>query len=75
MKGYENQIVQHCPKDFNQGKDNTALVYDEGLTKTSIIVKIPEEYGALTKILTEDKINMYEIVKTTLTSTKLITKH
>jgi hypothetical protein len=33
MKGYENQIVQHCTKDFNQGKDNTTLIYDDGFTK------------------------------------------
>jgi hypothetical protein len=33
MKGYENQIVQHCTKDFNQGKDNTTFVYDDGFTK------------------------------------------
>jgi putative component of membrane protein insertase Oxa1/YidC/SpoIIIJ protein YidD len=61
MKGYENQIVQHCMKDFNQGKDNTTLIYDDGFTKKSIPVKIPEEYTALTQLLTEDKINMYEI--------------
>jgi hypothetical protein len=61
MKGYENQIVQHCTKDFNQGKDNTTLVYDNGCTKRSIPVKIPGEYGALSQLLTEDKINIYEI--------------
>jgi hypothetical protein len=60
-KGYENQIVQYCAKDFNQGKDNTTLVYDDGCTKISIHVKIPEEYGALTQLLTEDKIKIYEI--------------
>jgi hypothetical protein len=61
MKGYENQIVQHCTKDFNQGKDNTTLIYDDGFTKKFIPAKIPEEYTALTQLLTEDKINMYEI--------------
>jgi hypothetical protein len=61
MKGYKNQIVQHCTKDFNQGKDNTTLVYDDGCTIKSIPVKIPEEYGALTQLLTEDKISIYEI--------------
>jgi hypothetical protein len=33
MKGYENQIVQHCTKHFNQGKDNTTLIYDDGFRK------------------------------------------
>jgi hypothetical protein len=61
MKGYENQIVQHCTKDFNQGKDNTTLIYDDGFTKRSIIVKIPEEYSALTQLLSEDKISIYEM--------------
>jgi hypothetical protein len=61
MKGYENQIVQHCTKDFNQDKDNTTLVYDDGYTKKSIPVKIPEEYDGLTQLLTEDKISIYEI--------------
>jgi hypothetical protein len=61
MKEYENQIVQHCTTDFNQGKDNTTLVYDDGYTKKSITIKIPEEYCALTQLLTEDKISMYEI--------------
>jgi hypothetical protein len=61
MKGYENQIVQHCTKDFNQDKDNTTLIYDDGYTKKSIPVKIPEEYGLLTQLLTEDKISIYEI--------------
>jgi hypothetical protein len=28
MKGYENHIVQYCTKDFNQGKDNTTLIYE-----------------------------------------------
>jgi hypothetical protein len=37
------------------------LIYDDGYTKNSISVKIPEEYGGLTQLLTEDKINMYEI--------------
>jgi hypothetical protein len=41
MKGYENQVVQHCQKDFNQGKDNTTLVYDDGCRKIFIPVKIP----------------------------------
>jgi hypothetical protein len=59
MKGYETQIVQHCTKDFNQGKDNTTLIYDDEFTKKSIPVKIPEEYGALTQLLTEDKITVY----------------
>jgi hypothetical protein len=66
MKGYENQVVQHCTKDFNQGKGNTTLVYDDGCTKRSITVKFPEEYGALTQLLTEDKINIYEICKNCL---------
>jgi hypothetical protein len=61
MKGYENQIAQHCTKDFNQGKDNTTSVYDDGFTKNYIPVKIPEEYGVLTQLLTEDKISIYEI--------------
>jgi hypothetical protein len=46
MKGYENQIVHYCTKDFNQGKGNTTLVFDDGCTKISITVKIHEEYGA-----------------------------
>jgi hypothetical protein len=37
MKGYENQIVQYCAKDFNQGKDKTTLVYDDGCIKRSIL--------------------------------------
>jgi hypothetical protein len=45
MKGYESQIVQHCTKNFNHGKDNTTLVDDDGYTKSSIPIKIPEEYG------------------------------
>jgi hypothetical protein len=61
MKGYENQIVQYCTKDFNQGKDDTTLIYDDGCTKKSIPVKIPEGYGPLTQLLTEDKITTYEI--------------
>jgi hypothetical protein len=61
MKGYENKIVQYCTKNFNQGKDNTTLIYDDGFTKKSIPAKIPDEYSALTKLLSEDKINMYEI--------------
>jgi hypothetical protein len=61
MKGYENQIVQYCTKDFNQGKDNTTLIYNDGYTKKSIPVKIPEKYGTLTQLLTEDKISIYEI--------------
>jgi hypothetical protein len=61
MKGYENQIVQHCTKDFNQGKDNTTLIYDDGYTKKYIPVKIPEEYDVLTQLLTKDKITIYEI--------------
>jgi hypothetical protein len=60
MKKYENQIVQYCTKDFNQNKDNTTLVYDDGFTRKSIPVKIPEEYSALTQLLTEDKISIYE---------------
>jgi hypothetical protein len=60
MKGYENQIVQHCTKDFNQGKDNITLIYDDGFTKKSIPVKISEENTALTQLLTEDK-TIYEI--------------
>jgi hypothetical protein len=59
MKGYENQIVQHCTKDFNQGKDNTTLIYDDGYRKKSIPAKIPEKYSALTQLLTEDKINKH----------------
>jgi hypothetical protein len=39
MKEYENQIVQHCTKDFNQGKDNTTLIYDDGFRKKSILCK------------------------------------
>jgi hypothetical protein len=50
MKGYENQIVQHCTKDFNQGKDNTTLIYDDGCSKRSILAKITEEYGPLTQL-------------------------
>jgi hypothetical protein len=61
MKGYENQVVQYCTKDFNKGKYNTALVYDDGFTKRSITVKIPEEYCALTQLLTEDRITIYKI--------------
>jgi hypothetical protein len=33
MKGYENQVVQYWIKNFNQGKDSTTLVYDDGYTK------------------------------------------
>jgi hypothetical protein len=61
MKGYENQIIQHCTKNFNQGKYNTILIYDDGFTRRSISVKIPEAYNALTQHLTEDKIIIYEI--------------
>jgi hypothetical protein len=61
MKEYENQIIQHCIKDLNQGKDNTTLIYDEGFIKRFIPAKISEEYGALTQLLTEDKISIYEI--------------
>jgi hypothetical protein len=61
MKGYKNQVLQHCTKDFNQGKDTTTLKNDDGCTKKSIPVKIPEEYGALTQLLTEDKISVCEI--------------
>jgi hypothetical protein len=61
MKRYENQVVQHCTKYFNHGKDNTTLVYDYDCTKRSILVKIPEEYGVFTQFLTEDKISIYEI--------------
>jgi hypothetical protein len=59
MKGYENQIVQYCTKDFNQGRENSTLVYDDGCIKKSIPVKISEEYGALTQLLTDYEI--YEI--------------
>jgi hypothetical protein len=48
-------------KDFNQGKHNTTLIYDDCCTKKSIPVKIPDKYGALTQLLTEDKISLYEI--------------
>jgi hypothetical protein len=61
MKKYENQIVEYCTKNFNLGKDNTTLIYDDGFTKKSIPAKIPEEYDALTQLLTEDKISIYEI--------------
>jgi hypothetical protein len=54
-------VVEHYTKDFNQGKDNTTLFYDDGFTKKSIPVKIPEEYGALTQLLIEYKITIYEI--------------
>jgi hypothetical protein len=54
-------VIQHCTKDFNQPKDNTTLIYDDCLKKRSISVKIPEEYGVLTQLLTEDKIYIYEI--------------
>jgi hypothetical protein len=37
------------------------LIYDDGCTKKSIPVKIPDEYTTLSQLLTEDKINMYEI--------------
>jgi hypothetical protein len=47
MKGYENQVVQYCTKDFNQGKDNPTLVYDYGFTKKFIPANIPEEYTTL----------------------------
>jgi hypothetical protein len=42
-------------------QNNTTLVYDYGFTKKSIPVKIPEEYTALTQLLTEYKISIYEI--------------
>jgi hypothetical protein len=61
IKVYENQVVQLCTKDFNQGKDKTTLVYDDDYTKKSIPVKIPEDYCALNQLLTEDKITIYEI--------------
>jgi hypothetical protein len=61
MKGYENQIVKHCPKDFNQGENNTSLIYDDGFRKKSIPAKIPEEYSPLTQLFTENKISIYEI--------------
>jgi hypothetical protein len=61
INGYENEVVQHCAEDFNQGKDRINLINDEGLRKRFIPIKIPEEYGALTQLLTEDKITIYEI--------------
>jgi hypothetical protein len=61
IKGYENQVVQHFTKDFNQGKDNTTLIYDDDYPKRSILAKIPEEYCALTQLLTENNITIYEI--------------
>jgi hypothetical protein len=62
MKGYENQVVQHCTKDFNQGKDNTTLIYDDGFTNKSIPVNNTlKEYGCFTQLLTEDKLTIYEI--------------
>jgi hypothetical protein len=61
MRGYENQIVQNYTKDFKESKNNTTLIHDDGFTKRSIPAKIPEEYGALTQFLTEDKIIIYEI--------------
>jgi hypothetical protein len=41
--------------------NNSTLFCDDGYTKKSIPVKIPEEYCALTQPLTEDKISVYEI--------------
>jgi hypothetical protein len=61
MKGYENQVDHHYTKDFNQDKVNNTLIYDDGFTKRSIPVNIFEEYGALSQLLTEDKITIYEI--------------
>jgi Holliday junction resolvasome RuvABC ATP-dependent DNA helicase subunit len=37
------------------------LPYNDGFTKKSITVKIPEEYSVLTQLLTEDEITIYEI--------------
>jgi hypothetical protein len=37
------------------------LIYDDGFRKKSIPAKIPEEYTALTQLLNEDKISIYEI--------------
>jgi hypothetical protein len=63
MKGYENQVDQHNTKYFNQRKDNNTLIDDGGLSKSSISINIPEEYGVLAKLLIEDKITIYEICK------------
>jgi hypothetical protein len=57
----KNRVVHHYTKDFNRGKDRTILIYDDDLTKKSIPAKIPEEYGALTQLLTENKITTYKI--------------
>jgi hypothetical protein len=65
IRGYENQIVQHCLKDFNQSKSKfkTTLIYDDDFTKRSIPVNIPEKYGGLTQLFTEDNFTIYEICK------------
>jgi hypothetical protein len=49
------------PKILQSDKDNTTLIYDDGFTKRSIPVNISGEYSALTPLLTEDKISIYEI--------------
>jgi hypothetical protein len=62
MKGCENQVVQHCIKDFNQGKDNTTLIYDDGFAnKSTPVNNTLKEYNFITQLLTDDKINIYEI--------------
>jgi hypothetical protein len=62
MKRCENQVVQHCTKDFNQGKDNTTLIYEDGFANKSTPVNSTlKEYSFLTQLLTDDKITIYEI--------------
>jgi hypothetical protein len=61
IRGNENRVVENCTTDFNQGKDNITLIYDDSFRKGSIPVKIPEKYCLLTQLLTEYKITIYEI--------------
>jgi hypothetical protein len=55
MKGCENQVVQHCTKDFNQGKDNTTLIYDDGFAnKSTPVNNTLKEYSFLIQLVTDD---------------------
>jgi hypothetical protein len=64
MKGCEKQIIEYCAKDFNQGKENTTLIYDDGFVNISIPVNNTlKEYNFLTPQVIDDKISTYDNVK------------